>query len=432
MAFWGVEITSKKPYTHKYDPRFGRLRVAKATLGHGSSKDNSSLRCFVGPNAPVLLCSLFPERKESVSLGLEFEEEDDVLFTVVGPRSVHLCGYYVGARRPCDGDETDSYGEDIVDTDGEDDGGSKNEYDYEDSFIVDDGYESKEEEVSVEQAREGRHRRRLRKKYVMEDTDSESSLRPPVNQNKKVESSSDTESTEAFVDSFFGCSFENAVAEEKSISESAGEDNKKKSSGDVQKNRDNKTVKESPKKKKKKNKDGNAVGESGKKENSGVILKSLGNKADEKILKKTTMKNNENSYGESAKNENCGGTLISSGDKSAEKISKTKAMKNNENAYAKCDKKENCDDIQKNLGNKAEKESPKKKKKKRNEENAVGKCDKKESIVEFEKHSGNKVEESPKNKKRKNEDLGRDRILSDEALSDGSKKRKNEDIVLRG
>ncbi|KAK1311393.1 Peptidyl-prolyl cis-trans isomerase FKBP43 [Acorus calamus] len=106
MAFWGVEITSKKPYTHKYDPRFGRLRVAKATLGHGSSKDKSSLRCFVGPNAPVILCSLFPERKESVSLGLEFEEDDDVLFTVVGPRSVHLCGYYVGSRRPRDGDET--------------------------------------------------------------------------------------------------------------------------------------------------------------------------------------------------------------------------------------------------------------------------------------------------------------------------------------
>ncbi|KAK1311394.1 hypothetical protein QJS10_CPA08g01201 [Acorus calamus] len=186
---------------------------------------------------------------------------------------------------------------------------------------------AKEEEVSMEQTREGRRRRRLRKKYVLEDTDSDSGLRPPGNQNKKVESSSDTESTEAFVDSFFGCSFENAVAEEKSVSKSAGEDNKKKSSGDVQKNRDNKT---------------------------------------------------------------------------------------------------------KNLGNKAEKESPKKKKKKRNEENAVGKCDKKESIVESEKHSGNKAEESLKNKKRKNEDLGRDRILSDEALGDGSKQRKNEEIVLSG
>jgi FK506-binding nuclear protein len=32
---------------------------------------------------------------ESLQLGLEFEEADDVVFSVLGPRSIYLSGYYM-------------------------------------------------------------------------------------------------------------------------------------------------------------------------------------------------------------------------------------------------------------------------------------------------------------------------------------------------
>lgn len=45
----------------------------------------------------VLICCLLPDKTESCSLDLQFQEEDKVTFSVLGPRSVHLAGYYLHA-----------------------------------------------------------------------------------------------------------------------------------------------------------------------------------------------------------------------------------------------------------------------------------------------------------------------------------------------
>lgn len=55
----------------------------------------SIVQCNVGKKSPVLLCVLLPNHTESCHLDLEFEESDDVVFSVIGPRSVYLTGYYV-------------------------------------------------------------------------------------------------------------------------------------------------------------------------------------------------------------------------------------------------------------------------------------------------------------------------------------------------
>ena len=72
--------------------------VSQATLGTGSSLKNSVVQCNVGNSSPVFLCSLFPEKTEISQLHLEFEETVEVVFSVIGPRSVHLTGYYLGGR----------------------------------------------------------------------------------------------------------------------------------------------------------------------------------------------------------------------------------------------------------------------------------------------------------------------------------------------
>ncbi len=49
----------------------------------------------MGNRSPVYLCALYPVSSESLQLNLEFEEADDVVFSVIGPRSVFLTGYYL-------------------------------------------------------------------------------------------------------------------------------------------------------------------------------------------------------------------------------------------------------------------------------------------------------------------------------------------------
>ncbi|RYR11424.1 hypothetical protein Ahy_B04g068950 isoform B [Arachis hypogaea] len=96
MAFWGVEVKSGRPFIHKYDDSKGRLHISMATLGFGSATTRSTLQCNVGNSSPVYLCSLYPGSTESLQLNLELEEVDQVVFTVIGARSIHLCGYYLG------------------------------------------------------------------------------------------------------------------------------------------------------------------------------------------------------------------------------------------------------------------------------------------------------------------------------------------------
>ncbi|WCJ28650.1 FKBP-like peptidyl-prolyl cis-trans isomerase family protein [Euphorbia peplus] len=183
MAFWGVEVKPGKPFTQLPGNTGQRLHLSQATLGLGTATKNSVVQCNVGNRSPVFLCSLFPYKSESCQLHLEFEEVDEVVFSVIGPRSVHLTGYYLGAGRHFKlDDESESYGEDIVDTETERSPGVSDE-EYEDSFINDDDelhvippspdFSDRAEETS----RQGRKqhtkskRRRLKKTYQSSQTD---------------------------------------------------------------------------------------------------------------------------------------------------------------------------------------------------------------------------------------------------------------------
>lgn len=68
-------------------------------MGIGDATKTSLVQCNVGNKSPVLLCALLPNKTESCHLDLEFEEAVDVVFSVIGPRSVYLTGYYVNHSR---------------------------------------------------------------------------------------------------------------------------------------------------------------------------------------------------------------------------------------------------------------------------------------------------------------------------------------------
>ncbi|XP_022890284.1 peptidyl-prolyl cis-trans isomerase FKBP53-like isoform X2 [Olea europaea var. sylvestris] len=145
MAFWGIEVKPGKPYIHRYENERGRLHISQATLGSGSSTKKSKVQCNVGYKSPIYLCSLLPERLETCALNLEFEEEDEVTFSVIGPHSVHLSGFFYGENdqdKVRDDSGSDSYEENIVGSDSEEEDDLMN-YDSEDEdeeadFIDDD------------------------------------------------------------------------------------------------------------------------------------------------------------------------------------------------------------------------------------------------------------------------------------------------------
>ncbi|XP_022151769.1 peptidyl-prolyl cis-trans isomerase FKBP43 isoform X2 [Momordica charantia] len=185
MAFWGTEVKPGKPFTQKFDYFKGRLHVSLATLGFGTATKKSVLQCNVGNKSPVYLCSLFPEKTECLQLNLEYEEADEVIFSVLGPRSIHLSGYFLGSYRNNNvNDDTESYGEDIANTETQ-----SSEYadedKYEDSFINDEDPEvlppspiSNEEDESFgknKTRKNTRSRRRLRKSYQMSESDDDES-----------------------------------------------------------------------------------------------------------------------------------------------------------------------------------------------------------------------------------------------------------------
>ncbi|XP_074349064.1 peptidyl-prolyl cis-trans isomerase FKBP43-like isoform X3 [Apium graveolens] len=136
MAFWGIQVKPGYPFSLKFDDGISRrLRISQATLAIGSSKKTSLVQCNVGNKSPVLLCALLPDKAESLQLNLEFDEHEEVLFSVIGPRAVHLTGFYAG--NPCD-DNSESYGVDIANSENEESVAQTDEDEYEDSFINDD------------------------------------------------------------------------------------------------------------------------------------------------------------------------------------------------------------------------------------------------------------------------------------------------------
>nr|XP_043623557.1 peptidyl-prolyl cis-trans isomerase FKBP43-like [Erigeron canadensis] len=143
MVFWGIEVKPGNPYTHKFMQGGGRLRISQATLAIGTATLRSSVQCNVGDKRPVLLCALLPHKNESLQLDLEFDEAEDIVFSVIGPRAVYLTGYYVGHNRQSNmQDESESYGEDIANSDTQESNYGSDEDEYEDSFINDDDPES--------------------------------------------------------------------------------------------------------------------------------------------------------------------------------------------------------------------------------------------------------------------------------------------------
>ncbi|XP_027159279.1 peptidyl-prolyl cis-trans isomerase FKBP43-like [Coffea eugenioides] len=183
MAFWGIEVKPGKPVTHSFDKVRRRLRISQATLGIGSAITKSLVQCNVGNKSPVFLCALLPDKTESCHLDLEFEEADDVVFSVIGPRSVYLTGYYVSNdQHPALNSDTESYGEDIANTETEESGLRSDEDEYEDSFIDDsdpvlsppspDGVVKEMDDVKEMRERKG-SKRLQGKKFVIIDSDDE-------------------------------------------------------------------------------------------------------------------------------------------------------------------------------------------------------------------------------------------------------------------
>lgn len=140
MAFWGIEVNPGKPYTHRFDEERGRLHISQATLGTGSSSGKTILQCNVGDKKPIYLCSFLPEKLETCPLNLEFEEDEDVIFSAVGPHGIHLSGFFL--EKPHDDvigeDDSDSYGEDIAETESDESSDYDSEDGFADDFIVDD------------------------------------------------------------------------------------------------------------------------------------------------------------------------------------------------------------------------------------------------------------------------------------------------------
>ncbi|XP_039127649.1 peptidyl-prolyl cis-trans isomerase FKBP53 [Dioscorea cayenensis subsp. rotundata] len=189
MAFWGIEVRPGKPYTHSFDRSRGRLRISQATLGDGKGTAKSVLQCNVGDKSPILLCNLIPNVSESCHLELEFEEADDVVFSVLGQKSVHLSGFYLGSGGNGGGEDSDeSYGEDIAETESEDMENLYNSEDdeYESDFIDDDDVEMfassrRKSNVVIKEIFEeddkpqngNAGRRRLKKNREISDSDDE-------------------------------------------------------------------------------------------------------------------------------------------------------------------------------------------------------------------------------------------------------------------
>ncbi|KAL6007224.1 hypothetical protein ACLOJK_032720 [Asimina triloba] len=226
--FSGIEVKPGKPYTHRHDDSYGRLHIsqvartksklgylflgfledvglavlldlkkqriiplvfvgntAMATLDYGPSLKKCVVQCNVGKKAPILLCALLPDKIESCPLNLEFEEVEEVVFSVLGPKSVHLTGFFAGPGRSFnqDGDDTESYGEDIGDTETE--RSNDNEEDYEDDFIDDGDPEvlptspspedrvADTEMVNNAKPKEIAIRRHLKKKHQVSDSDAD-------------------------------------------------------------------------------------------------------------------------------------------------------------------------------------------------------------------------------------------------------------------
>ncbi|KAL3536948.1 hypothetical protein ACH5RR_000314 [Cinchona calisaya] len=170
MAFWGIEVILGNPVAHSFDKVRRRLRISRVTLGIGSAIQKSLVQYNVGNKSPVFLCALLSDKTELCHLDLEFEEADDVFFSVIVPGSVFLPGYYVSNDPLLDlNSDTESYGEDIVNRETDESGHHGNEDDFEDCFIDYDDEEMLDKEMIRE--REGCKRIKWKKIQIIDSDD---------------------------------------------------------------------------------------------------------------------------------------------------------------------------------------------------------------------------------------------------------------------
>uniref|UniRef100_A0A0D9XC55 peptidylprolyl isomerase n=1 Tax=Leersia perrieri TaxID=77586 RepID=A0A0D9XC55_9ORYZ len=198
MAFWGVEVKAGKPYTHRHDPSHGRLRICQATLGSCDSAARTVVQCNVGSKTPIILCSLNPKLAEMCHLEVELEEDDDVVFSVLGQSSIHLSGYYIrsSGRFNAGDDESESYGEDVGKSDTDEEFNASDDS-YESDFIDDGEVEVSEDKCRSDSADDDvcstpdhhkekgkvERKRRLKKKHpadTSDDNDNDSPNKPSV------------------------------------------------------------------------------------------------------------------------------------------------------------------------------------------------------------------------------------------------------------
>ncbi|KAI3867126.1 hypothetical protein MKX03_026941 [Papaver bracteatum] len=115
MTFWGLQIFPFQNVILQPDKSKGKLHISRATLGKGLNENRCIVLCSVGGRHSVNLCSLRAEKNESCELDLDFYEDTDVYFSVDGPLSVHLTGYYREKRK-----SSKNAGEDEYETEKED------------------------------------------------------------------------------------------------------------------------------------------------------------------------------------------------------------------------------------------------------------------------------------------------------------------------
>ncbi|RZC57787.1 hypothetical protein C5167_005087 [Papaver somniferum] len=131
MTFWGVEIfRSKMSFFNQMNLKESFIYLGchcwsslvvylviltkhaltlQATLGKGRNENRCIVLCSVGGRDSVNLCSLRAENNESCVLDLDFDEDTEVYFSVDGPLSVHLTGYYREKRKSSKNADEDEY-----------------------------------------------------------------------------------------------------------------------------------------------------------------------------------------------------------------------------------------------------------------------------------------------------------------------------------
>lgn len=141
--FWGIKVVPGEEHPLIPSDVLGTLHITQATLGTDPSKERSIVQCSVGDKEPIFLCSLSRGKVECCPLNLEFEGNESVAFSVIGPQSIYLSGYFRADSKDDDAEhyEIDSDGEDIAETDEDESSTYDTEDEYDDDFIDDSDFE---------------------------------------------------------------------------------------------------------------------------------------------------------------------------------------------------------------------------------------------------------------------------------------------------